>query len=171
MYLYASLYITHIHTHNHSTPLPSSHPHKCTHTHTLLIPHQNTPIHASHLTPHTPHLIHAEVLFDEQTGMKHYPFTLEKVPRLHWEDPAADHLMTHEVCDEYISKSSVSSLDCLFNLPHTHPTHSHTHPTHTHTHTHFAFILFMYLILSTSVKEYISKSLVSSLDCLFNLPC
>jgi len=38
-----------------------------------------------------------EVYLDEETGMKKYPFDLEQVPRLHWEDPTADHLMTHEV--------------------------------------------------------------------------
>ncbi len=34
---------------------------------------------------------------DELTGLNHYPFKLVPVPRLHWEDPTADHLMTHEV--------------------------------------------------------------------------
>ncbi|XP_064387370.1 hypoxia-inducible factor 1-alpha inhibitor-like [Halichondria panicea] len=38
-----------------------------------------------------------EVVFDEATGLKHYPFPLEQVPRLHWDDPTADHLMTHEM--------------------------------------------------------------------------
>ncbi len=39
----------------------------------------------------------AVVCVDELTGLKHYPFKLSPVPRLNWEDPAADHLMTHEV--------------------------------------------------------------------------
>ena len=42
----------------------------------------------------------AVVHVNEETGMKHYPFELESVPRLHWEDPTADHLMTHEVGQE-----------------------------------------------------------------------
>lgn len=38
------------------------------------------------------------MVVDEHTGLKRYPVPLEPVRRLHWEDPAADHLMTHEVC-------------------------------------------------------------------------
>lgn len=38
-----------------------------------------------------------EVILDERTGLKHYPFELKPIPRVHWEDPTADHLMTHEV--------------------------------------------------------------------------
>ena len=34
---------------------------------------------------------------DEETGLKQFPFIIKSVPRLHWEDPSADHLMTHEV--------------------------------------------------------------------------
>ena len=42
----------------------------------------------------------SEVHVDEETGMKRYPFELQTVPRLHWEDPTADHLMTHEVTNQ-----------------------------------------------------------------------
>ena len=35
---------------------------------------------------------------NDETGLKQFPFQLKPVPRLHWEDPTADHLMTHEVC-------------------------------------------------------------------------
>ena len=42
----------------------------------------------------------SEVHVDEETGMKRYPFELRTVPRLHWEDPTADHLMTHEVSNQ-----------------------------------------------------------------------
>ena len=44
------------------------------------------------------HLI--EVVVDEQTGLRRYPFPLEPIPRLHWEDAEADHRMTHEVKGE-----------------------------------------------------------------------
>ena len=44
--------------------------------------------------------VYSEVQVDEETGMKRYPFELRTVPRLHWEDPTADHLMTHEVSNQ-----------------------------------------------------------------------
>ena len=37
------------------------------------------------------------ISFNIGTGLKDFPFQLKPVPRLHWEDPTADHLMTHEV--------------------------------------------------------------------------
>ena len=49
---------------------------------------------------HTCNCVSAVVRVDEETGMKRYPFFLDPVPRLHWEDPTADHLMTHEVGQE-----------------------------------------------------------------------
>ena len=47
-------------------------------------------------------LLFPEVHVDEETGMKRYPFELQAVPRLHWEDPTADHLMTHEVSNQLL---------------------------------------------------------------------
>ena len=38
-----------------------------------------------------------EFPIDESTGLKVYPFKFQSIPRLHWEDPEADHLMTHDV--------------------------------------------------------------------------
>ena len=35
--------------------------------------------------------------FNIGSVLKDLPFQLKPVPRLHWEDPTADHLMTHEV--------------------------------------------------------------------------
>ena len=72
-----SLSLSHIHIHTHT------HTHTHTNTHTLSLTHSHT----------------IEVFIDEATGLKHYPFELKPIPRVHWEDPMADHLMTHEVND------------------------------------------------------------------------
>ena len=37
------------------------------------------------------------ITVDERTGLKNYPLKLQSIPRLPWEDPQADHLMTQEV--------------------------------------------------------------------------
>ena len=47
----------------------------------------------------------SEVLLDEKTGLKQYPFPLEPIPRLHWDDPTADHLMTHEVSSAWLCEA------------------------------------------------------------------
>ena len=36
------------------------------------------------------------ITVDERTGLKNYPLKLQSIPRLPWEDPQADHLMTQE---------------------------------------------------------------------------
>eukprot|EP00731_Ephydatia_muelleri_P017582 Em0010g680a len=36
------------------------------------------------------------ITVDEKTGIKNYPLKLQPIPRLPWEDPHADHLMTQE---------------------------------------------------------------------------
>ena len=50
------------------------------------------------LSSHSLHPADA-ITVDEKTGLKNYPFQLKPVPRLPWEDPHADHLMTQEVCE------------------------------------------------------------------------
>ena len=55
-------------------------------------------------------LLFPEVRVDEETGMKRYPFELQTVPRLHWEDPTADHLMTHEVSNQSLLGVQMNSL-------------------------------------------------------------
>ena len=39
------------------------------------------------------------ITVDEKTGIKNYPLKLQPIPRLPWEDPHADHLMTQEVIE------------------------------------------------------------------------